>query len=52
MSAPEIEHLAEQLRSQHLAAHDVPNALPWRMLKGPERTQWLILAQHHTENPK
>jgi hypothetical protein len=40
-----ISVLAEHLRSEHLAAHDVPNALPWRQLQSSEKGHWILKAR-------
>jgi hypothetical protein len=40
-----VDVLADLLRRQHLAAHDVPGGLPWRSLTDSERERWLAEAR-------
>jgi hypothetical protein len=37
--------LVDLLRRQHLAAHDVAGALPWRSLTDSERSRWTFEAR-------
>jgi hypothetical protein len=37
----DLEMRADRLRRDHLAAHDVSNALPWRLLKASEQARWI-----------
>jgi hypothetical protein len=40
-----LHALADQLRREHLARNDVPNALAWGALTDPERNRWIAEAR-------
>jgi hypothetical protein len=40
-----VDVLADHLRRQHLAAHDITGGLPWKALQTSEREPWLVRAR-------